>query len=151
MEPTNANGCPRFLSPIDWSMGGGMDKRVAFAALALSACAAPPTTVAPAVAPGQSPLLAGRVAGPPQHCLPLRPTDNLRIDETDRSLLVYGFGRTIWATRLPDGCAFRPGDIPVFHPTGSSNCRGDIVGSVDRLSGIPGPSCVLGDFVPYTR
>ena len=124
-----------------------MDKRIAFAALALSACAAPP----PTMPPGQSELLAGRVAGPPQRCLPIRPTENLRIDENDRSLLVYGSGHTVWATRLPQGCSFAAGDIPVFHPIGSSNCSGDIVQSVDRLSGIPGPSCVLGDFVPYTR
>jgi hypothetical protein len=125
-----------------------MDKRIALAALAVSACAAPPP---PAMPPAQSSLLAGRTAGPPQHCLPIRPTANLQIDPDDRSVLVYGFGRALWVNRLPDGCAFAPNDIPVFQPTGSSNCRGDIVRSVDRMSRIPGPSCVLGDFVPYTR
>jgi len=39
----------------------------------------------------------------------------------------------------------------VLDQTGSSLCRGDIVRSFDRLSKIPGPSCVLNDFVPYTR
>ena len=127
-----------------------MDKRIAFTTLALSACA-PPTAMAPNMPPAQSALLAGRVAGPPQHCLPIRTSENLRIDDNDRSLLVYDYGRTIWASRLPGGCSFAPNDIPVFYPTGSSNCAGDIVRSVDRMSGIPGPSCLLGEFVPYTR
>ena len=54
-------------------------------------------------------------------------------------------------THLGPGCSFGINDILVFEPTGGSYCRGDIVRSVDRDSHIPGPSCVLGDFVPFTR
>jgi len=39
----------------------------------------------------------------------------------------------------------------VTEPIGSQYCRGDIVRSFDRQSRIPGPACILGDFVPYTR
>ena len=39
----------------------------------------------------------------------------------------------------------------VTYPFGSQHCRGDIVRTMDRLSHIPGPGCVLGDFVPYRR
>ena len=54
-------------------------------------------------------------------------------------------------TQMSCACPFGLNDIPIFEPTASSYCRGDIVRSVDRDSHIPGPSCVLGEFIPYTR
>jgi hypothetical protein len=41
--------------------------------------------------------------------------------------------------------------VLVTEPVGSYHCRGDIVRSIDRYSRIPGPSCILGDWVPYRR
>ena len=75
----------------------------------------------------------------------------LRVSENDPGTLVYGDGKRIWINRLAPGCFFSWSDIPVFEVHGSSYCRGDIVRSFDRTSRIPGPSCVLGDFVPYTK
>ena len=63
----------------------------------------------------------------------------------------YGSGKTIWVNALGGGCRFGFNDIPIFEPTVSAYCRGDIVRSVDRDSHISGPSCVLGEFVPFTR
>lgn len=114
----------------------------------LGACAAPP--------PGsdrQGPPveLAGRVAGAPRRCISLIPIEALRVSETDRHTLVYGHGKTIWANHLGPSCGFDHDDILVTEPTGSQLCGGDIVRSIDRNSHIPGPSCVLNEFVPYTR
>ena len=111
----------------------------------VAGCAAPPTA-----APQQASELTGRAAGAPQRCVPIRATDSLRISENDRHTLVYGSGRTVWANPL-GSCGFGVNDVPITEPMGSSYCRGDIVRSFDRYSRIPGPSCVLGDFVPYTR
>src|SRR3954470_12682351 len=113
----------------------------------LGSCAGPP----PNDATAHATELAGRLAGAPKDCLPIRTSENLRIAEADRSTLVYGSGAIVWANHVGPGCRFGANDIPVFEPFSGSYCRGDIVRSIDRYSHIPGPSCVLGDFVPYTR
>jgi hypothetical protein len=112
----------------------------------LGSCAAPP----PVAAPQQLTELAGRTAGAPKDCLAVQPTENLRVAD-DRSTLLYGFGKTIWVNALGPSCGFGVNDIPVLEVHNSGYCRGDIVRSVDRYSHIPGPSCVLGAFVPFTR
>ena len=76
---------------------------------------------------------------------------SLRVSDSNRHTLLYGSGRTIWANLLAPHCSFRFDDLLVTEPTGSYYCRGDIVRSLDRISGIPGPACVLGDFIPYSR
>jgi hypothetical protein len=67
-------------------------------------------------------------------------------------VVVYGSGRTIWVNRLPSPC---PGmnlmNSLIVEPFGSQYCRGDRVRSLEPVSKIPGPYCLLGDFVPYTR
>jgi hypothetical protein len=122
-----------------------MQLRVFLLTLFLASCAAPPPELPRPVAE-----LAGRTAGAPRDCLPLRPTDGLHVAD-DRSTLIYGSGKTIWVNALGPSCRFGVEDIPIFEPTVSSYCRGDIVRTVDRYSHIPGPSCVLGAFVPFTR
>jgi hypothetical protein len=94
--------------------------------------------------------LAGAVAGAATRCLTLNQLSSLRVSENDPHTLVYGIGRTIWANQLGQ-CRFGRNDVLVIEPTGSQLCGGDIVRSFDRDSRIPGPSCVLGDFVPYKR
>lgn len=113
----------------------------------VGACAAPE----PNDIPRQAAELAGRAAGAAQRCVLIRNSDAMRVSATDRHTLVYGSGNTIFANRLGPGCGFGPNDILVTEPMGAYYCRGDIVRSVDQLSGMPGPSCVLGEFVPYTR
>jgi hypothetical protein len=94
--------------------------------------------------------LAGRSAGQPQRCIAYDRLDGLRVSDSDRHTLLYGRGRTIWASHLDPGCPFRVNDNLVSEPL-SRYCRGDLVRSFDSSSRIPGPTCVLGDFVPYTR
>lgn len=116
-------------------------------AVLLGACAAVP----PASTPGPITELNGRVARPPVSCVTLRSGEALRPSGNDPHALLYGSGATIWLNRLYRACSFRADDILVTEPLGSSLCRGEIVRSFDRLSRIAGPSCVLGDFVPYSR
>ncbi|HEX8840210.1 MAG TPA: hypothetical protein VF750_07050 [Sphingomicrobium sp.] len=125
-----------------------MKLRIALLTVALGACAAPPPYADRQAPPVE---LAGRSAGPPKRCISLMQLEALRVSETDRHTLVYGNGKTIWANHLGPSCGFGWNDILVTEPTGSQLCGGDIVRSIDRNSHIPGPSCVLGDFVPYTR
>jgi len=93
--------------------------------------------------------LAGRSAGAPQRCVPIVQSEAIRISDDDRHTVLYGSGKTIWANHV--GCGFALNDILVTEPIGSSYCRGDMVKSFDRYSGIQGPACVFGDFTPYTR
>jgi hypothetical protein len=126
-----------------------MKPRIAILALALLvSCAAPPPDSAPRKLAVE---LAGRTAGAPQRCVLIQQNEALRISTTDRHMLLYGSGRTVFANALSPGCGFGAEDIPISEPLGSYHCRGDIVRSVDRFSGIPGPACVLGDFVPFSR
>ena len=115
-------------------------------ALVLASCAP-----SPPAAQGPASELAGRVAGPPKSCVSITPPQSLRISDRDPHLLIYGDGRTVWANPLGPHCSFRYDDVLVTQPTGSQYCRGDIVRSIDRYSHIPGPACVLGDFIPYNR
>lgn len=104
---------------------------------------------APLSAPTIVPELAGRTAGPAQACVSIVSTSGLRI--AGPSTILYGSGSTIWANHLPSQCLGNSMDVLVTHPTGSQYCRGDIVLTMQPYGGIPGPSCVLGDFVPYRR
>jgi hypothetical protein len=115
-------------------------------AVLAASCVAPPATTGPR----QVSELAGRVAGPPQHCVEITPLDTIRVSQTDPQTLVYGNGKTIWANDL-GSCRMGRNDILITEPLGSRYCRGEIVRSMDQLSHIPGPTCVLGDFVPYSR
>jgi hypothetical protein len=119
----------------------------AILACLLAACAAPP----PQSSRDQPPSLAGRTAGAGQRCVVIEQSEPLRVSESDPHVLLYGNGKTIWANQLQSGCNFHHGDTLVSQPIGSSHCRGDLVRSVDPFTHIQGPSCLLGDFIPYTR
>jgi hypothetical protein len=119
---------------------------IAATVLLLASCAARPT----AERQGPPTELSGRSPGPAQHCVLIDQTSALRVSESDRHTLLYGSGKTIWANPLGQ-CGFGYDDVLVTEPLGSYHCRGDLVRSFDRSSHIPGPSCVLGDFVPYSR
>jgi hypothetical protein len=116
-------------------------------ALTLAGCDAPPSS---ANTPAEVQELAGRVAGAPQRCIPFNRTDPLRM--ADSRTLLYGYGRTVWVNRLGSRCSgFARDAILVAEPLGAQYCRGDRIRSVDPVSHLPGPACIIGDFVPYTR
>src|SRR6185369_9117632 len=120
-----------------------MTKSVMCAVLALLGTSCAPS--APVGGPTPIPEIAGRTAGPPESCV--RNDSSSSVHFTNGSALVFTSGSTVWlnTTRCP---ALTDNDLPVFQLYGSQYCRGDIVKTVDRYSGIPGPSCVLGDFIP---
>ena len=66
------------------------------------------------------------------------------LDSVDQKVS-YGIGHNMGA-----GLA-RDSDIMVVRQFGSSTCEGDFFHLVDRSSGIRGPTCVLGEFVPYRK
>ena len=114
----------------------------------LAGCAAPPPKT-PA-GPKEAVELLGRTAGSAQNCIAFDRTEGLRVSDSDPHTLLYGRGRTIWASRLNEGCGFSVNEVLVSEPI-SRYCRGDLVRSFDHLSRIPGPTCMLGSFVPYSR
>jgi hypothetical protein len=96
-------------------------------------------------------LLAGKVAGQPQHCLPsYRTTDQQVID---RDTIVYRDGRTIYVQNTngpcyPHGSSF--GYTLVLRKFGTSDtCRGDIAHVIDSSTGTYAGSCSFNDFIPY--
>ena len=94
-------------------------------------------------------LLAGRVAGPPVHCLGRSQRDNMQV--IDRTALVFKDGKTYYVNR-PGGVNFLTWtDVPVFKIWGDQLCSKDIVHLRDRSSGLGGPSMIMGDFIPYRR
>jgi hypothetical protein len=126
-----------------------MRRSIAFpAALLAISCAASPPSPAPRQLPNE---LAGRIAGKPERCVLIQAGEGLRFSEGDSQTLLYGNGRTVWANDLGPHCTISPNDILINEPLAPYYCRGDLVRSLDHISKIPGPACVLGDFVPYRR
>ena len=107
----------------------------------------------PAAPPGQdfAQLTAGRAAGPPQTCITSNPAENLHV--IDPQTLAYGYGRTIYINRLPAACPALSqfNTLIVEGGIGGQYCRGDRVRGLEPGAIIPGPSCNLGDWVPYRQ
>ncbi|WP_257548734.1 hypothetical protein [Sphingopyxis sp. DBS4] len=96
--------------------------------------------------------LAGKVPGEPVQCLPsYRTTETIRI--SDNILLYRAGGKLVYRNDLKGSCPglARDSDIMVVRQFGSSTCEGDFFHLVDRSSGIRGPTCVFGPFVPYRK
>lgn len=109
-------------------------------------------TAAPPPPANNAPIaqLAGRVAGEPKHCVSTGNGQSLT--PVNRNTVLYGSGKTIWVNTMQGNCGgFGQWDIMVTEPLGTQHCKGDLVRSVDPVSRIPGPTCRLGEFVPYTK
>src|SRR3546814_20719616 len=86
------------------------------------------------------------------NCLPnYRTPDTIRV--SDNILLYRSGGNLVYRNDLKGGCPglARDSDIMVVEQFGSQVCSGDFFHLVDRSSGIRGPTCVFGDFVPYRK
>lgn len=96
--------------------------------------------------------LDGKIAGTPQRCISDFNADNM-IRVSDDILLYRVSGNLVYRNNLRSTCPglARDSDIVVTEQFGSQKCSGDILKLVDRTSGIPGPFCSLGEFVPYRR
>ena len=114
--------------------------------LSVAACAGP------AAPPGDASasLTAGRVAGPPQSCISTSTSEGLHA--IDSATLAYGSGSTIYINRLGYRCpGLRELSTIITEVRGGQYCRGDRIRALELGSIIPGPSCNLGDWVPYRR
>lgn len=95
-------------------------------------------------------LLAGATPGKPTSCLSsFQRRDSRNISGVG---VVYRDGRTFWLNRFQDGCPeLNYHSIIVTRTPSDQLCRGDISTIVDNSSGFFEGSCVMGDFVPYTK
>lgn len=125
-------------------------------ATSVAACSTAPPVPTQRSARGEQRLtkeLAGRTAGAPVSCLPTyRSNDMIAID--DSTILFRDGTRRIWRNDLQGGgCNLlgAGGYTLVTRTSGGGLCRGDIGQVMDLRSGITVGSCVMGDFVPYTR
>ena len=118
----------------------------ATALLVLAGCSSSP----PTGPQGPIPQLAGRTAGTPRSCVTIQRDENLVV--VDSRTVLYGSGKTVWLNHLRTECPGMNGmNILVTEPHGGQYCSGDTVRSLDPVSKVPGPTCVLGDFVPYSH
>ena len=124
------------------------------AATALAGCAtAPPQPRSAQAEQHLQQLLAGKVAGAPQSCLPSnRSSDMVVIDA--RTVLFRDGSRRVWRTEMRGGCTL----LGSSHYTlvtrsfgGQGLCSGDLAQLADLSTGMIVGSCSWGEFVPYTR
>jgi len=98
-------------------------------------------------------MLSGRVANQPMTCLPHYRADNMVV--IDDNTVLFRNGRTVYRNDFQGGTCSRLGSgfyaLLTRSSGGTGLCRGDIAEVVDTTSGMQVGSCVLGDFVPYTR
>ncbi len=94
--------------------------------------------------------LGGKVAGKPLNCLSNHDTTDI-IRVSDDMILYRQSKRLVYQNKLRYTChgLSRDSDIIVTETFGGSLCQGDLLRLVDRTSGIQGPVCSLGEFVPY--
>ena len=123
------------------------------AAAALVGCStavSPPGPSAEAEARFQR-LVAGKVAGKPQSCLPHFRADNMVVIDDNR--VAFDDGSRVYVNDFRGGTCSNLGSgfyTLVTRSGGSGMCAGDFANVVDISSGMTMGSCVLGDFVPYT-
>ena len=126
---------------------------IAAAALAAATlAAAPPALARPRLTPEQqlSKLLAGRVAGQPQDCISLYPTQHTQV--IDKTAVVYESGGTLYVNRPDNPQDLGRDDILVTDLRGTTQlCSIDVVNLRDRTSFFYDGFVSLGKFVPYRR
>lgn len=96
--------------------------------------------------------LNGKVAGPPQSCLPFyRSNDQIVVDEN--TILYRDGSNRVWRNEMQGPCngLGRPSTAIVTRSISTTGlCRGEIAQIVDTSTGITVGSCSFGDFVLYT-
>jgi hypothetical protein len=94
--------------------------------------------------------LSDRTAGEPRACIQARTSSG--ITAVDDRTIVRRDGRTLWVNRLAHACpGLRPLTTLIIETHGAEYCRGDRIRALDPGTTIPGPICVIGDWVPYMR
>ncbi|MES2288603.1 MAG: hypothetical protein V4530_02610 [Pseudomonadota bacterium] len=122
--------------------------RISTAAIALlltASCATVPQETGPD--PKLAEALKGMHPGKPRSCIPL---DEARSAKVYRGAILYTPGRRMSYVNTSPGCYTNDYDpLFVVEAFGTQLCKGDTVKFVDRLSGMQGGFCVLGEFTPY--
>lgn len=98
-------------------------------------------------------LLSGRIPAPPLACLAdYRSNDMVVIDD---STVLFRDGRTVYRNDFQGGTCNHLGSgfyaLLTRRVGGIGLCRGDIAEVIDTGTGMTVGSCVIGDFVPYTK
>lgn len=94
--------------------------------------------------------LEGRVAGKPQSCITSMRGSGPQI--IDANTLLYRQGSRVWRNDLGGGCpGLDSGDTLIIELRGPQICQNDTIRVQEPGSSIPGPSCLLGKFTPYTK
>lgn len=94
--------------------------------------------------------LSGKVAGPPQSCIPIEQARQ-PIRVSDR-ILLYRVGRTLtYRNDLASPCEglAYDNDVIVAEPFGSQLCEGDLIRLVNRYGGTGAAACSYGKFTPF--
>ena len=97
-------------------------------------------------------LLAGKVAGKAQSCLPNYRSQNMVVIDENTILFRDGANR-YWRTDVRGPCngLGRPGTALLTRQFGGTGlCSGEIAQVVDTAQGFTVGSCAIGEFVPYT-
>jgi hypothetical protein len=94
-------------------------------------------------------LLAGKVPGRAEKCLPTYRSNDMTI--IDDNTILFRDGRTVYVNHPLGGCnnLQQSGRALVTRNFGPQLCRGDLATVVDNTSGMSVGACALGDFVPY--
>ena len=89
-----------------------------------------------------------RAAGPAQTCIPSHSSEGLHV--VDSATLAYGSGKTVYVNRLGTSCpGLRDFSTIIVENASGQYCRNDRIRALEVGAIIPGPSCFLGDWVPY--
>lgn len=98
-------------------------------------------------------LLNGKIPGQPISCLPDYRSNNMVV--IDDNTVVFRDGRTTFRNDFQGGTCSRLGSgnyaLLTRRYGGIGLCRGDIAEVKDLTNGFTVGSCVMGDFVPYTK
>ena len=94
-------------------------------------------------------LMAGKVAGKAEKCLPTYRSNDMTI--IDDETILFRDGRTVYVNHPLGGCnnLHQGGRALVTKNFGPQLCRGDLATVVDNSSGMSVGACSLGDFIPY--
>jgi hypothetical protein len=125
-------------------------------AAVLAGCNAAPPPSAAVNAKAQTrlaQLIGGKVAGAPQSCLPSYRTNDMIVIDDYTIAFRDGVDR-VWINKPKGGCnllSAGPYALVTRSFGGMGLCRGDIAQVSDLMSHSTVGSCVMSDFVPYTK
>lgn len=96
--------------------------------------------------------LAGRIAGAPQRCITLSPTNGPSIVDRHTILYTEGAGRRVWRTGPVGACpSLEPLTTLIVDVYGGQLCRNDRFRVLTPGTLIPSAYCRFTEFTPYTR